>query len=73
MKTQTALDEIIETDSRVFLGSVKLSKYEMLLSEREEGGRRLISSPEQESVDWRCEVVAECSESGLQLLSVDTA
>ena len=41
--------------------------------QREEGGGRLNKSPEQESVDWRCEVVAECGESGLQLLSVDTA
>ena len=52
MKTEAALDEIIETHS-VSLGSVKLS--------------------EQEGVDWRCEVVAEGSEGGLQLLSVDTA
>ena len=28
---------------------------------------------EQEGVDWRCEVVAECREGGLQLLPVDTA
>ena len=53
VKTQTALDEIIETHSRAFLGSVKLS--------------------EQESVDWRCEVVAERGEGGLQLRPVDTA
>ena len=77
VKTQTALDEIIEANSRVLLGSVKLSKYEKLLSEgevgRRWGGRRLNNSPEQESVDWRCEVVAECGEGGLQLLSVDAA
>ena len=72
VKTQTALDEIIETHSSAFLGSVKLSKYKKSLSERERG-RRLVNSPEQESVDWRCEVVAECRESGFQLLPVDTA
>ena len=52
MKTEAALDEIIETHS-VSLGSVELS--------------------EQESVDWRCEVVANGGEGSLQLLSVDTA
>ena len=30
VETQTALDEIIETYSRVFLGSVKLSKHKKL-------------------------------------------